>query len=238
MRNYDYNKNVLGDISDLMYYMSSGVLNYSSVAKKTGISIAELSKMLQDIAGENTPKSKFHDLDIDEYLPDFESTNYRRDNLRAMERAMNATRAIVLPIAVSRAVPEGVAVVYVSACVINYDALDNGIFEYGQVPVDPCILEEGTALAGHMKLDDGAPISWLNRELYEDCCQTAMLLTMSGVEVFMPEAIDSEELMEEYSAEMRLVTLTDLPKTLFVASLKRLQEDAQKELSLNDSNEK
>jgi len=149
---------------------------------------------------------------------------------------MNANRVIVLPVAVLRAAKRGVTSIYASACVINYDTLDNGIFEYGQVAINPCSLEEGTVLAGHIKLNDGN-IEWLNRKLYEDCCQSAMLLTMLGVEVYMAEAIDSEKLMEGYIAEMRQVTLTDLPETLFVASLKRLQEDTHKELSLNDLSE-
>jgi len=75
MRNCNH-KLAIEEISDLMHYMSSGLLNYTSVAKKTGFSIEELSSLLKNIAEENAPKSKFHDLDIDGYLSDFESTNY------------------------------------------------------------------------------------------------------------------------------------------------------------------
>jgi len=234
MKNYDH-KIALDDLLDMSHYLTSGITSYTSAAQKAGTSIEQLAEMLKDIANENNPKSRFSDLDVDEYIPDFESTNYRAKNLRDMEKAMNANRVIILPVAVSLAAAN-TNEIYVSACVINYDMLDKGVFEYGQVPIDPCLLDTGSVLAGHIRLDNGT-VEWLNRELYEDCCQTAMLLTMSGVEVFMPRAIEGEALLEPCVAEMQQVTLTDLPKTLFVASLKRLQENAHKELNLKESDE-
>ena len=231
MRNYDPQENIK-EIGDLLYAISGGAMSFAKAAQKAGVNVEELSDMLSDIVAENSPKSRFRDLPSQLDYEQLITTDYNAGRLKRMDRVLNANRVIVLPVAVGRYGSK----VYVSPCVINLDTLDHEL-TYCEISADPYILEDGTAMAGGIFFTTGR-IEWLNKRVYEDCRQAALFLTMSGIEVYMPKAIENGEYLDSSSAETVSIDLTCLPKALFVASLTRLKENAHKELNLSESGDK